>query len=256
MKSEFEELINKNFNLARQRGIVTGGSTGIGKSIAIHLAKAGAEIFVFSRTGKFKNDSKEIENLNHIKIDITNSKELKKSVDKIGAEGLDFVVNNAGITTKCKIANLSIEDWNRIQEVNVNAAMNLSQFSFPYLQKATNTGRIVNITSMASYLGFNDVVAYTVSKTALLGLTRGLAVEWANNNILVNSVSPGWIQTNMNKQVVDQERENKILSKMPLHKYGTPDDIATMVWYLVSPASKYITGQDISVDGGALTFGY
>jgi NAD(P)-dependent dehydrogenase (short-subunit alcohol dehydrogenase family) len=99
-------------------------------------------------------------------------------------------------------------------------------------------------------------VAYTVSKTALLGLTRGLAVEWATDNILVNSVSPGWIQTNMNKQVVDEEREKKILNKIPLDKYGTPDDIATMVWYLVSPASRYITGRDFPVDGGALSYGY
>jgi len=256
MKNEFEELVTKNFSLTGQKGIVTGGSTGIGKAIAIHLAKAGAKVFVFSRTGKFKNEGKKIENLHHIKIDITNSKELKDNVDKIGKEGLDFIVNNAGITTKCKVADLNIEEWNRIQEVNVNAAMNLSRFSFPYLQKATNTGRIINITSMASYLGFNDVVAYTVSKTALLGLTRGLAVEWATDNILVNSVSPGWIQTNMNKQVVDEEREKKILNKIPLDKYGTPDDIATMVWYLVSPASRYITGRDFPVDGGALSYGY
>ena len=256
MKNEFEKLVTKNFSLSGQKGIVTGGSTGIGKAIAIHLAKAGAEIFVFSRTGKFKTDDVKINNLHHIKIDIINSKELKENVDKIGAGGLDFVVNNAGITTKSKVANLNIEDWNNIQEVNVNAAMNLSRFSFPYLQKATNTGRIVNITSMTSYLGFNDVVAYTVSKTALLGLTRGLAVEWANNNILVNSVSPGWIKTNMNKQVVDQEREKKILNKIPLGEYGSSDDIATMVWYLIAPVSKYITGQDFPVDGGALSYGY
>jgi len=256
MKKQFEELTKKNYGLDGQRGIVTGGSTGIGKAIAIHLAMAGAEVYVFSRTGKFKDDNKEISNLHHIKIDIVNSKELQNKVDEIGEVGLDFLVNNAGITAKCKIANLNIEEWNRIQEVNVNAAMNLSRFSFPYLKKAPNAGRIINITSMASYLGFNDVVAYTVSKTALLGLTRGLAVEWAKNNILVNSVSPGWIKTNMVAQVLDQEREKKILNKMPLHKYGTPDDIATMVWYLISPASKYITGQDFSVDGGALTFGY
>ena len=131
-------------------------------------------------------------------------------------------MNNAGITAKMKMVDLNKEEWDRIQKVNVDASMDLSRYSFPYLQKAKNTGRIVNITSMASYFGFNDVVAYTVSKTALLGLTRGLAVEWADNNVLVNSVSPGWIKTNMNKQVVDQKREKKILNKIALQKYGFP----------------------------------
>ena len=149
-----------------------------------------------------------------------------------------------------------MEKWDEVQEVNVKAAMNVSRFAFQYVAKAKKAGRIVNITSMAAYLGFNDVVPYAVSKTALLGLTRGLSVEWANENVLVNSVSPGWIKTNMVDQVLDADREKKILSKMPLHKYGTPEDIASMVWYLVAPASKYITGQDFSVDGGALAFGY
>ncbi len=256
MNKQFEELVKNNFSLEGQRGIVTGGSSGIGKAIAVMLAKAEAEVFVFSRTGKFKNNDETIENLYHIKVNIVSTEEVQNKINEIGNDGLDFLVNNAGITSKNKMIDLNLDDWNNIQEVNVKAAMNLSRFAFPYFKKAKNIGRIVNITSMASYLGFNDVVPYTVSKTALLGLTRGLAVEWAEKNILTNSVSPGWIKTNMVEMVLDQEREKKILNKMPLHTYGTPDDIATMVWYLVSPASKYITGQDFSVDGGALTFGY
>lgn len=256
MNKQFEALVETNFNLKGQRGIVTGGSAGIGEAIAITLAKAGADIFVFSRSGKFKNNDENLENLHHIKVNITASLEVQKIIDKIGAKGLDFLVNNAGITIKSKVIDMNMDEWNSIQEVNLNAAMNLSRFAYPYLEKAKKIGRIVNITSMTSYLGFNDVIAYSVSKTGLLGLTRGLAVEWADKNILVNSVSPGWIKTDMVKQVLDEDREKKILNKMPLHKYGTPDDIATMVWYLVSPVSKYITGQDFPVDGGALAFGY
>ena len=256
MNKQFKELAENNFSLRNQRGVVTGGSSGIGKAIAIMLDQAGASVFVFSRTGKFKEHEEEIENLNHIKINITNEHELKKKIEKIGAQGLDFIVNNAGITFREKMVDLHIENWNEIQEVNVNAAMNLSRFAFQYLTKSKGVGRIVNICSMAAHLGFNDVVPYTVSKTALLGLTRGLSVEWANENILVNSVSPGWIKTNMVKQVLDEDRERKILNKMPLHKYGTTEDIASMVWFLVAPASKYITGQDFPVDGGALAFCY
>ena len=256
MKNTFEELATNNFSLEGQRGIVTGGSSGIGKAIAIMLAKAGATVFALSRTGKFKSSEEEIENLHHLKVNITDQKDLKEKVDTIGIDGLDFVVNNAGITSKQKMIDLELEKWDEVQEVNVKAAMNVSRFAFQYVAKAKKAGRIVNITSMAAYLGFNDVVPYAVSKTALLGLTRGLSVEWANENVLVNSVSPGWIKTNMVDQVLDADREKKILSKMPLHKYGTPEDIASMVWCLVAPASKYITGQDFSVDGGALAFGY
>ena len=256
MDTIFKELVKNNFSLHGQRGIVTGGSGGIGKAIAIMLAKAGAEVFVLSRSGRFKDNEKVPENLYHIKTSIVDAEKCSQIIDEIGKKGLAFLVNNAGITVKSKLVDLNIEDWNAIQEVNVKAAMNLSKFAYPYLKKSSTIGRIVNITSMASYLAFNDVVPYVVSKTGLLGLTRGLSVEWATENILVNSVSPGWIKTRMVEQVLDEEREKKILNKMPLHKYGKPEDIASMVWYLVSPASKYITGQDFSVDGGALVYGY
>lgn len=256
MSKVFDVLAKNSFSLQGQRGIVTGGSSGIGKAIAIMLANAGAEVFVFSRTGKFKSEENLIENLTHIKVNITDENEVHQKIEEIGTAGLDFVVNNAGITSKEKMVDLKMENWDQVQEVNVKAAMNVSRIAFPYLKKAEKLGRIVNITSMAAYLGFNDVVPYAVSKTALLGLTRGLSVEWAKENVLVNSVSPGWIKTNMVDQVLDPDREKKILNKMPLHKYGTPEDIASMVWYLVAPASKYITGQDFPVDGGALAFGY
>ena len=256
MDTIFKELVKNNFSLHGQRGIVTGGSGGIGKAIAIMLAKAGAKVFVLSRSGKFKDNEQLHENIYHVETSIVDTEKCLEIIDEIGKKGLDFLVNNAGITVKSKLVDLNIEDWNAIQEVNVTAAMNLSKFAYPYLKKSVSIGRIVNITSMASYIAFNEVVPYVVSKTALLGLTRGLAVEWAAENILINSVSPGWIKTDMVKQVLDKEREKKILNKMPLHKYGKPEDIASMVWYLVSPTSKYITGQDFSVDGGALAFGY
>ena len=109
---------------------------------------------------------------------------------------------------------------------------------------------------MAAHLGFSQVVPYAVTKSAITGLSRALSVEWAADNILVNSVSPGWIKTDMLDNVLDSERERKIHNRMSLHKLGRTEDIANMVWYLISPASKYITGQDFAVDGGAMAYGY
>jgi 2-dehydro-3-deoxy-D-gluconate 5-dehydrogenase len=99
-------------------------------------------------------------------------------------------------------------------------------------------------------------VPYNSSKSAVLGITRGLAVEWRNEHILVNSVSPGWFPSEMTQQVMDEDRKAKILNRMPLHRFGKPEELASMVCFLASPAASYITGQDFSVDGGALAYGY
>lgn len=256
MIENFDEITKKNFSLSGLRGIVTGGSSGIGKSIVLTLASAGAEVHVFSRSGKFKKDDINSDKIRHHKSDVTDYKMCEELITGIGESGLDFLVNNAGISERIKFEHITEEIWKKIEEVNLDAPMYLSKFAFPFLSKSANSGRIVNITSMAAHFAFNEVSPYTISKTALLGLTRSLAVEWADKNILVNSVSPGWIKTDLVEGVVDKEREKKILNRMPLHKYGSPEDIANMVWYLVSPASKYITGQDFAVDGGALSFGY
>ncbi len=256
MTDRFNEISTKNFSLKGLRGIITGASSGIGKSIALTLESAGAEVFIFSRTGRFKEGGYNNNNIHHLKIDVTDNKKCEDMINEIGKDGLDFLINNAGISERIKFENITEDNWEKIGAVNLNAAIFLSKYSFPYLTKSKNVGRIINITSMASHLAFNEVSPYTISKTALVGLTRSLAVEWADKNILVNSVSPGWIKTDLLKKVTDVEREKKILNRMPLHKYGKPEDIANMIWYLVSPASKYITGQDFAVDGGALSYGY
>lgn len=109
---------------------------------------------------------------------------------------------------------------------------------------------------MAAHLGFSEVVPYWSTKAAVLGITRGLAVEWVNDNILVNSVAPGWFPSKMSQQVMDEERKKKILNRMPLHRFGETKDIGAMVLLLLSDGAKYITGQDFAVDGCTLTYGY
>ena len=109
---------------------------------------------------------------------------------------------------------------------------------------------------MSAHLGFSEVVPYCTSKGAVLAMTRGLAVEWAGDNICVNSIAPGWFRSKMLQQVVDEEREKKILGRMPFHAYGDTRDLGEMARFLIGPGASYITGQDFAVDGGALAFGY
>ena len=246
------------FSLEGRVGIVTGGSKGIGLAISLLLADTGAEVYAVSRTGKVEDESYPVnKNIIHIPLDITIKDKAKELITEIGnKEGLDFLVNNAGITYKGKAEKFDLDQWDFIHKVNVDAVFYLSQFAYPYLKESKFIGRIVNISSMAAHLGFSEVVPYCSTKAAVLGITRGLAVEWANDNILVNSVAPGWFPSKMTKQVMDEERKKKILNRMPLHRFGETKDIGAMVLFLLGNGAKYITGQDFAVDGGTLSYGY
>ena len=169
---------------------------------------------------------------------------------------LDFLVNNAGVSYKCRAEDFPMEQFDNIMKVNVKYLFQMSVICYPYLKKSADKGRIINITSMSAHLGFSEVVPYCASKGAVLAMTRALAVEWAQDNITVNSIAPGWFRSKMNEQVVDAAREQKILNRMPLHAYGDTRDLGKMAEFLVGDGAAYITGQDFAVDGGALAFGY
>ena len=244
-------------DLTGRSGIVTGGSSGIGFTIANTLAEAGATVYAVSRTGQPKDAEKSHEGVIHVAADVSDYGEMESLIKKIGEnKGIDFLINNAGITVKCRAENFDDSDFERIMKVNVSSIFKLSCICYPYLKKSAGRGRIVNITSMAAHLGFSEVVPYCTSKGAVLSMTRGLAVEWSGDNINVNSIAPGWFPSKMSQQVMDAERKAKILSRMPVHKFGDTRDIAEMAKYLVSDSAGYITGQDFAVDGGALAFGF
>lgn len=241
-------------------GIVTGGSSGIGFQIANVLAQAGAKVYVISRTGAPKAGVGESEpGVEHIKGDIGDADAMRALVAELAARHgghLDFLINNAGVSYKCRAEDFPMEQFDRIMEVNVRNLFQMSVICYPYLKLSPVKGRIINITSMSAHLGFSEVVPYCASKGAVLAMTRGLAVEWAGDNICVNSIAPGWFRSKMTEQVVDAAREAKILGRMPLHAYGDTRDLGAMARFLCGPGASYITGQDFAVDGGALAYGY
>lgn len=241
-------------------GIVTGGSSGIGFQIANVLAENGALVYAVSRTGSPKEGVGEsAAGVIHVKGDIGDTEAMKQMVEEITEKGggcLDFLINNAGATFKCRAESFPADQFENIMNVNVKYVFEMSKICYPHLKKASEKGRIINITSMSAHLGFSEVVPYCASKGAVLAMTRGLAVEWAQDNICVNSIAPGWFQSKMLKQVSDPAREQKILGRMPLHAYGDTRDLGAMASFLCGPSAGYITGQDFAVDGGALAYGY
>lgn len=238
-------------------GIVTGASSGIGLSIANTLARAGATVYAVSRTGRPKDETVPVpQGVVHLAADITDFAAMKIFICNHSAGGLDFLVNNAGITVKKRAEEFLDEDFERIHKVNVHAVFKLSCLCYPYLKKSPFVGRIINISSMAAHLGFSEVVPYCSSKGAVLAMTRGLAVEWAGDNITVNSIAPGWFPSELTKSVMDAQRKAKILARMPFHRFGDAGDLGEMARFLLSDGAKYITGQDFAVDGGALAYGF
>jgi NAD(P)-dependent dehydrogenase (short-subunit alcohol dehydrogenase family) len=248
--------------LQGRRGIITGASSGIGLATAAVLASEGAEVIVISRTGAPKNSTAGktpagVDNIHHFKGDITDYSAMKTIVEDLAESGpLDFLINNAGVSVKKRAEEITVDEFEYVQKINVFAAFNLSVLCYPYLKQSVHMGRIITISSMAAHLGFSLVVPYCVSKAAVLGLTRGLAVEWANDNLTVNSVAPGWFPSELTRTVMDDKRKAKILDRMPVHRFGESDNIGAMIAFLLSDSAKYITGQDFAVDGGALAYGF
>lgn len=240
------------------RGIITGASSGIGLAISEVLASCGAQVFCISRTGKPKDASTVIPaGVTHLAGDICDTAQMKSIIDSVATDGgLDFLINNAGITIKKRAETLTFDEFAQVQQVNVCAPFNLSVLCFPYLKASKRKGRIINISSMAAHLGFSQVVPYSASKSGITGLTRGLSVEWAQDNITVNSIAPGWFPTEMTKQVMDEDRKRLILNRMPMHAFGDAKDLGAMAAFLLSEHATYITGVDYAVDGGALAFGF
>ena len=235
--------------------LVTGASRGIGKAISTKLAENGARITLLSR------NNKELEKINndlnnnglqsiYKAIDVSNFNDMMSAVEytKEVWGTIDGIVNNAGITDDNLIARMKSESFDKVIDVNLKGVFNGIKSVTKTMIK-NNYGRIINITSVIGIIGNKGQSNYAASKSGIIGLTKSAAKELASKNITVNAIAPGYIETDMTQSLNESNKE-QMLNLIPLNRLGTPNDIASMVCYLLSDQSKYITGQTINVDGG------
>ena len=238
--------------------LITGGTRGIGKQIALTFAKEGYDIAINYRTENddLKNTKREIE-ANNVKCfsvqgDVTKFEDCEKFVKQIIEEfgKIDVLVNNAGITKDMLLMRMKKEDFEQVIDTNLVGTFNVTKNVVPYMMKA-RSGRIINISSVVGISGNAGQTNYSASKAGIIGFTKSLAKEIASRNILVNAVAPGFIETNMTDVLKDDVKQ-EIAKNIPLKRMGTTQDVANVVKFLASDDSSYITGQVINVDGGML----
>ena len=237
---------------------ITGATRGIGKQIAITLAKEGYNIALNYRNENddLKNTKKEIEDLGvkclAVKGDVSKFEDsetmVKQIVDEFGK--IDVLVNNAGITKDMLIIRMKKEDFESVIDVNLTGTFNVTKNVVQYMMKQ-KSGRIINISSVVGISGNAGQTNYSASKAGIIGFSKSLAKEVGSRNILVNVVAPGFIETQMTDVLKDNVKE-EISKQIPLKRMGTTQDVANVVKFLASEDSSYITGQVIQVDGGML----
>ena len=238
--------------------LITGATRGIGKQIAITLAKQGYNIALNYRkeNEELENTKKEIEEIGvqvlAVKGDVANFEEcenfVKQVIERFGQ--IDVLVNNAGITKDMLLMRMKKEDFEQVIDTNLVGTFNVTKNVVPYMMKA-RSGRIINISSVVGIAGNAGQTNYSASKAGIIGFTKSLAKEIASRNILVNAVAPGFIETNMTDVLKDDVKQ-EIAKNIPLKRMGTTQDVANVVKFLASDDSSYITGQVINVDGGML----
>jgi 3-oxoacyl-[acyl-carrier protein] reductase len=239
-------------NLENKNIIVTGASGGIGNAIIKTLNEAGANILAsgtrIEKLEELKNNFKKIKIL---KFDISQSDKIEEFIENATSElggSLDGIVNNAGITQDNLAIRMSLDEWQKVINVNLTSTFLMSKFAIKKMLK-NKSGKIVNITSVVGHTGNLGQANYTASKAGIVAMSKSLAIEYAKKNINVNCISPGFIQTAMTDKIDDKFKE-VIISKIPSARLGKPDDIANAVLFLSSDQSSYINGETIHVNGG------
>lgn len=236
--------------------LVTGASRGIGRAIAIELAKAGALVAInyAGNAAAAQEVQKVITDMGGkaivIQADVSNEEAATKLVDTTIEQlgGLDILVNNAGITRDNLFIRMKEEDWNAVINTNLNGVFNCTKVAAKYMMKK-RTGRIINMSSVVGITGNFGQTNYAAAKAGVIGFTKSLAREMATRGITVNAVAPGFIATDMTA-AMPEKAKTSVLTSIPLGKMGQPEDIANAVLFLASDKASYITGQVVNVDGG------
>ena len=239
-------------NLKDKNIIVTGASGGIGNSIVKKLNESGANILASgTRIEKLEELKKNFENIKILKFDISQSDKIEEFIENATIElggSLDGIVNNAGITQDNLAIRMSLDEWQKVININLTSTFLMSKFAIKKMLK-NKSGKIVNITSVVGHTGNLGQANYTASKAGIVAMSKSLAIEYAKKNINVNCISPGFIKTAMTDKINDKFKE-VIVSKIPSARLGEPDDIANAVLFLSSDQSDYINGETIHVNGG------
>jgi 2-deoxy-D-gluconate 3-dehydrogenase len=246
------------FDLKGKVAIVTGGNGGIGLGMARGLAAAGASVAVAARDmAKSATAVKSLETLGAqafaVEVDVSREPSVAGMIqavaDRFGR--LDILVNNAGINIRKTPEAYTLDEWRRILDTNLTSAFMCSKAVYPHLRKAGG-GKIINVGSMLSIFGASFAAAYGASKGGIVQLTRGLASAWAKDGIQVNAILPGWIDTDLTVQARKDVPglHDRVLARTPAGRWGVPDDLSGVAVFLASPASDFITGAAIPVDGG------
>jgi NAD(P)-dependent dehydrogenase (short-subunit alcohol dehydrogenase family) len=249
-------------DLTGRVAVVIGGTSGLGKSIAIGLAESGAHVVPSGRRKAMTEEvCAAIEKLGRRTIrqeaDVSNRASIDALREAVLKEfgHVDILVNAAGRTFKHQAKDIAEADWHAVIDTNLTGMLRTCQ-SFYEALKASHHGRVVNIASLASFLGFYDVVAYNVSKMGVLSLTQTLAIEWARDKIAVNAIAPGVFPTDMNASFLHgTERGREMIARTPMQRFGRPEELAGAAVFLASDAASFITGISLPVDGGYLCSG-
>lgn len=249
------------FDLSGRTAVVVGGTSGIGRALAIGLAEAGADVVATGRRAEHVDDvAGAIEAAGRRTLRVTTDVGATASleglrdrvVDAFGR--VDILVAAAGVTVRVPSLDMKDEDWSRIIETNLTGVFRTCR-TFGRTMVGQKSGRVITIASLSSFVGLYEVAAYTASKAGVAGLTKALAVEWAKDGVNVNAIAPGVFRTDLNAALLDQPRGQEFLLRTPMGRFGKVEELIGTAVFLASDASAFVTGQVIGVDGGFLASG-
>jgi 3-oxoacyl-[acyl-carrier protein] reductase len=239
-------------SLKNKNIIVTGASGGIGNSIVERLNNEDANILATgTKIEKLEELKLRFKNIKILKFDISQHNEIEEFINNAVTElggSLDCLINNAGITKDNLTIRMSLEEWNKVIDVNLTSTFLMSKYAIKKMLK-NKSGKIINITSVVGHTGNVGQANYTASKAGIVAMSKSLAIEYAKKNININCISPGFISTAMTDQI-DEKFKEAIVAKIPSNKLGKPEDIANAVIFLSSDQSDYINGETLHVNGG------